>query len=87
MEVAKDVMKRSIEICSLMFGKMFNAFDHSLKKHHAANATNDKDRLKMTFIHLLGIYKPCQHIQKVRGTSTQHAQKSKDKISSAKKKS
>ena len=29
-EFAEAVMKQSTEICSLMFGKMFYAFDHAL---------------------------------------------------------
>ena len=35
MEVAEVVMKRSMEICSLMFGKILDAFDQSAKGQHA----------------------------------------------------
>ena len=42
MEVAEAVIKRSIKICSLMFGKIFSAFDHTFKEQHT---TNDKQML------------------------------------------
>ena len=37
MEVVEAVIKRSMKIYSLMFGKMFGKFDHSSNEQHATN--------------------------------------------------